>query len=754
MKHLLALLALLLLLPAAQANQLVEVEVDATSPIESLLTGGFDIAYIDPPTVQIVAWEGDLERLTAAGFSYHVVHEELEAFYRSRLDSELDDMGGYATFSEIQEWYATMKGNYPNLLSEIDTLGFSIEDRPLWAFKISNNPNTDEDEPELLLNGAIHAREVITPMILMNFCEHLCENYGTDGAITELVNNREIWVLPVINPDGYVHNEVSQPNGGGTWRKNKRRIDGTLRGVDLNRNWPAHWGMNDAGSSPDPESATYRGQSAGSEPETQAMMDFINDHEFRIIINYHSYSNLILYPYSHSMNAIPEDITIYEVMADSLNLTLGWNTGPAQALLYTVNGDAVDWQEEECDYRNFSFVPEVGGVMDGFWPASDRIQPLCDGQIEPLMFVLRAAGDVDAYNYPVAPAVTVPDTVGGSFAAEWVSQDDVPGNAPYTYDLIELEQPGTTDHVNPDLMVQHWEMNGFSVATDTVHSTPAAYYSGSGSSRTSSLVSTQWMEVQEDDTLSFNTWYSIEPGWDFAYVQVRTTDTLWVSIPGNITTEESYQGRNRGHGITGSERQWVRGEFPLDDFAGQSIKIRILYCTSWLVGEEGMYIDDIYPVEVFGTERLVLEGTSDLSTQVTCPDGIDQLTPVWYKVRTKDAQGQYSVWSDAAKTIMLPSAGVGDDLSMLPQTFGVSQMYPNPFNPSTSLSLTLPTAAQASIRVYNILGEEVALLQDGRLEGGVHRFTFNASAFASGVYFVRVDVPGELHEMKKVVYLR
>ena len=753
MKKLLIFLSVMLLAPLAMATQLVEVVITTEDDVSALLSGGFDIASVENSTVQIVAWEGDLEKLAASGIQYRIVHEDLETFYQSRLNYELDDMGGYATWSEIRTWYDGMLQSYPTLISALDTAGYSIENRPLWAFKISDNPDTDEDEPEVFFNAAIHAREVITPMILMHFTEYLCENYSTDPTIAELVNNREIWIMPVVNPDGYTHNEQSQPNGGGMWRKNKRRINNTLRGVDLNRNWPVNWGLDDVGSSPDPESATYRGESAASEPETVAMMDFINDHEFKIIINYHSYSNLILYPYSHSMNLIPEDIEIYEVLADSMNSTLGWNTGPAPALMYTVNGDAVNWQEIGCDYNTYTFLPEVGGVMDGFWPATSRIEPMCEEQVEPLLFALRAAGDVEAMAKPVSPSVSLPDTVAGSFAVEWTNPDTVSGNAPYTYDIVELEHPDSTDSVDPESMIRHWDLNGFSVVDDTVYSEPAAYYSGLGSSRTSSLVSTQWLEVEEDDTLTFMTWYSIEPGWDFAYVQVRTNDTLWVSIPGNLSTEESYQGRNHGFGITGSRQEWVRGEFPLGDYAGQSIKIRFLYCTSWLVGEYGMVIDDISPITVFESERLVASGITTLSYDHACPDGLDQGKKVWYKVRTGDEQGQFSSWSEAAMTVMIPDAG-NSEPSTLPMEFAISEAYPNPFNPSTSLSLTLPRASHAAIKVYNVLGEEVAILQNSRLDAGIHRFTFNASGFSSGVYFIRTDVPGEIHQMKKVVYVR
>jgi hypothetical protein len=82
----------------------------------------------------------------------------------------------------------------------------------------------------------------------------------------------------VINPDGYVYNETIAPNGGGMHRKNRRDTgcgDGTQRGIDLNRNYGYEWGADNSGSSPNPCSSTFRGDSAFSEPETQAVRDFI-----------------------------------------------------------------------------------------------------------------------------------------------------------------------------------------------------------------------------------------------------------------------------------------------------------------------------------------------------------------------------------------------------------------------------------------------------------------------------------------------
>ena len=115
-----------------------------------------------------------------------------------------------------------------------------------------------------------HAREIMTVEMCLYFARYLCENYGTDPVATFLVDNRQIWFVPIVNPDGFVYNEDNDPDGGGMWRKNRRPGGGGCYGVDNNRNYPYMW-VGD-GSSGNPCDDDYRGPSAGSEPENQALM--------------------------------------------------------------------------------------------------------------------------------------------------------------------------------------------------------------------------------------------------------------------------------------------------------------------------------------------------------------------------------------------------------------------------------------------------------------------------------------------------
>ena len=141
--------------------------------------------------------------------------------------------------------------------------------------KISDNPDVDEAEPEILYTALHHAREPQSMMQMIYFMYYLLENYNTNPSVQYIVNNRELYFIPVVNPDGYEYNRTTNPSGGGMWRKN-RKNNGSSYGVDLNRNYGpyTYWNAPNGGSSTDPSSDTYRGTAPFSEPETSKLKEF------------------------------------------------------------------------------------------------------------------------------------------------------------------------------------------------------------------------------------------------------------------------------------------------------------------------------------------------------------------------------------------------------------------------------------------------------------------------------------------------
>jgi hypothetical protein len=373
---------------------------------------GLNIAYIKSDEyVDVVATPEETNKLKLSGFKYEVIHDDLVEFYQSRLD-KTKDMGGYHTYDEMVAALDSIHNEHPNITTAKTSIGTSVEGRTIWAMKISDNPDVDEDEPEVFYNGVIHACEPISIEVLLYFISYLTNNYGTDSVVTNIIDNRELWFVPIINPDGYVYNQTTNPNGGGSWRKNRRDNGDGSYGVELNRNFGYKWGYDNYGSSPNTSHPYYRGIAPFSEPETQAIRDFINSHDFIISMDYHSYSNLYFYPWGYIRNwstnyKYPGDYLIFKEITDSLTTYNGYIAGP----VYVANGTSIDWEYGDWSEKNkiISIVPEVGNENDGFWPPVERILPLCQENLGPNLYVARKAGEL--YNRPYRFFETQPNFI-------------------------------------------------------------------------------------------------------------------------------------------------------------------------------------------------------------------------------------------------------------------------------------------------------------------------------------------------------
>ncbi len=367
--------------------------------------GSLDIIASKPGHfVHIAAQSKDMDLLRSSGLTMEILEQDMEDRYARRLSASGKGVGFgiYHTYSENVAFQDSLHLLYPEVISEKWSLGKSHQGRDIWCFRVSANPEVDEDEPEILIDGLHHAREIMAAEFPIMFAEYLAENYGSDPEITWLLDNRELYVIPVVNPDGFTYNEQTAPNGGGMWRKNRRdNGDGTI-GVDPNRNYPYYWGLDDSGSSPTPSSETYRGPSAGSEPEIQALMNFINSHNIVTHDSVHSYSNLTLYPWGYTSSDSPHN-DIFVHMASEMTKFNGYAPGQPSDILYEVNGGANDWVYGETGEhgRIFSFTNEIGGYSDGFWPDESRRGELFAENIWPHIYLMRVAGSYISIHTPV-----------------------------------------------------------------------------------------------------------------------------------------------------------------------------------------------------------------------------------------------------------------------------------------------------------------------------------------------------------------
>jgi hypothetical protein len=249
-------------------------------------------------------------------YDYEIPVEELDfldaaVVAHEILPPELNNWNDedYYSYQEVYNILSTVSNVFPEIAS-MESLGVSTRDSvTIWGLKISDNPDLQEDEPDALIDAVIHAREPVNVNICVALIDSLITLYGIDPSITNLVDNTEIWIVPIKNPEGYLYVEtgISYP----WWRKNKRDnnlnglFDGVLDdycvadeypsypdGVDLNRNYNAGW--NNAGS-PDSCSIVYRGPSAFSENETSMERNLVGREHIVASICFHSYSEYVGY---------------------------------------------------------------------------------------------------------------------------------------------------------------------------------------------------------------------------------------------------------------------------------------------------------------------------------------------------------------------------------------------------------------------------------------------------------------------------
>jgi hypothetical protein len=648
------LLAASLIAAPGQPDTQVRIHYQSKSDWVDLQKSGLDIIGQGQGWFDAIVSGSDVSALRSRGLQVDVVHQSVSTFYRERLLSETlspQTMGGYLTLDEINAKVDSVVALHPNIVSTKISLGTTIEGRQMWAFKISDNPNVEENEPRVLFTAAIHAREVITPKVIFNFVDYLVNNYGTDTAVTNLVNNRELWFVPCVNPDGYRYNQSTNPTGGGMWRKNRRENLDFTYGVDLNRNFGYKWGIDNVGSSPVTSTEVYRGDSAFSEPETQHMRDFITAKNFRITLYFHSYASLTLWAWGYTQAYTP-DQDIFKQMGDSIGQYNAYTAGPGWTL-YLTNGDSDDWGygEQSSKNKNFAFTIEVGNGNDGFWPQVSRIPQLVSENLGACLFLARIAGSEYVLRGPAKPTVVVNPAVDSSaYTVFWSLHDTL--NPAVSYQLDELSNAQTVaDSANS---LASWNSNGYTLSTARAHSATKSFYSGTGNGLFQTLDTKFPYYVNTNDTLKFWIWYNTEQDWDYGYVEVSTDGVTFIPIAGNLTTNDNPFGPNRGNGITGASSGFVQGRFSLGAYAGQDIFVRFSYVTDGATFNEGIYVDDISPVFTYGVANTISTTLTDTAYQFVN----HSLGYFWYLVRGKDAQNQYSQYSTVQRTLVTAAGAI------------------------------------------------------------------------------------------------
>ena len=335
---------------------------------------GLDIWQVEEDEVVLRAEEAQAARLRQMGYTTEEV-----------VETETH-ISTFATPEAIALYHSaeTLEGDLRQLaesqpeIAELREIGRSVEERPIWALRIGERRSS---ERKLLFMGCHHAREWIAVEVPYLLAEHLVKNAG-QAPVEQWLQTGEIWVAPMVNPDGYEYSR----NQYRLWRKNRRpNADGSI-GVDPNRNYGYMWGTrNDDISSHVPSDDTYVGPRAFSEPETQAVRNLVARELFRGIITYHSYTQVILYPWGYTTQPIldPVDRTAMTELAEQMQQLIkgvhGLTYRPQQSSqLYgiPVVGDTTDWTYGEYGIPSFTIeLRPRTARQGGFILPPEEIQP-------------------------------------------------------------------------------------------------------------------------------------------------------------------------------------------------------------------------------------------------------------------------------------------------------------------------------------------------------------------------------------------
>jgi len=249
--------------------------------------------------------------------------------------SAMEVPASFHDYEETKAFLVQMAAAYPSI-TRLDSIGRSTEDRALWALKISDNPAVDEDEPCFLAEGCIHGNEHHALEGQLNFIRYLLYNYGSDAEVTYFVDNREIWVVPLVNPDGH--------------ELNQRR---SAHNVDLNRNFGYYWGF----------TASNYGSAPFSEPETQAIRDLVLAIKPYGSLAFHTSGRVVLYPWAYISDVLPPDLDLFmetgSILVDSINAVDPERQYELRrsGVWYWHGGEHNDWMYSQ--YGMLSFTEEL-----------------------------------------------------------------------------------------------------------------------------------------------------------------------------------------------------------------------------------------------------------------------------------------------------------------------------------------------------------------------------------------------------------
>jgi len=443
-KNILIVLILYLTITLSAKEILVSIKNSDDQLIKWINDKKIEVTFFQDEQLDILISEQQLTYLQQKRYDLEILSTE---------EQRLRDIAGYRNYEDVTAELDSIASSYP-AITQLTSLGnstchdyylagdtdYSDFQFEIWCLKLSDNPETNEDEPNIFYAAEIHAREPISLEVDMHVLNYLVSNYGVIDSVTAWIDSTQIWFIPLINPDG--HKLVTE--GWHTYHR-KNMIDNnsnglpdysTADGVDLNRNFGYIWGDN--GASNDPNSNLYHGPNEWSEKESALVRDFIYEYKFYAGITYHSYGQWVLYPLGHLPGACSYDHEIMDELAIDMAATIPRISGggfytPMQAVDfgYTCQGTMGDWGYAE--QRIFAYTIELGST---YIPPESQVDQICDDNLQAALIMLDRVNHstvsgliTDESSEPTVAEIYVTgiDSVSGMTSVEPVRSDEAFG---------------------------------------------------------------------------------------------------------------------------------------------------------------------------------------------------------------------------------------------------------------------------------------------------------------------------------------
>jgi carboxypeptidase T len=540
--------------PAAEASTYRVENVRTQAQRSAVARTGAAIVEVDHGSVTVTASRSDLRALRRAGFKVAA---------RARKTDFPSADAGYHNYAEMTADLNALVATFPSLVSKT-VIGKSYEGRELWAIKISDNVATDEAEPEVLFTAGQHAREHLTIEMALYLAHLLAED--PDSRVRTLVNTREIWIVPNMNPDGSEYDVATGSYR--SWRKNRQPNAGSSAvGTDLNRNWGFNWGCC-GGSSGTFSSETYRGASAFSAPETQVVRNFVNSRvvggvqQIKTNIDFHTYAELVLWPYGYTTADTAPTLgadaqAAFATLGRSMAASNGYT--PEQASdLYITDGSIDDWLWHDHGIFSYTFEMYPRSSSPGFYPPDEAIAAQTSRNRDAVLQLLDASdcpyevigkqaqycglpGAVTLYGDDFETAKTY--TLGGTATTGRFEVADPAATTSSGAKQLGTTTSGTRDLVSGASAGADAGTNDIDGGTTFAESGPIALTGGS------------------NYALSFN-WYLAHGS------NATSADYLRVFVNGTQVFQQLGAATNRNGA-------WAAASLSLNAFAGQTVRIRV-----------------------------------------------------------------------------------------------------------------------------------------------------------------------------------